>query len=196
MSSPRLILASASPRRVELLRAAGFAFDVDPADIDEDDVPAALSSRAIAMLLASTKASRVAARHAGAVVLGADTIVECDGERLGKADTPEEARAMIRKQAGRSQDVLTGIAVAAADGTATADVVTSRVAMRPMSDAEIDAYVATDDWRGKAGAYGIQDARDEPFVRLLDGAFDNVVGLPVERVVELLANAGVGPGTP
>lgn len=192
MSTPRLILASASPRRVELLRAAGFAFEVDPADINEDDVPAALSPRQLAVYLATAKSRHVANRHRESVVLGADTVVDCHGEQLGKAGTPDAARAMIRKQAGRSQDVITGVAITVGDSTVS-DVVLSQVAMRTMTDSEIDAYVASDDWRGKAGAYGIQDAREDPFVTLVSGSFSNVVGLPIECVVEMLANVGVCP---
>ena len=189
---PRLILASASPRRVELLRDAGFAFDVDPADIDEDDVPAGRSPRQVAEILATRKSRRVAERHPEAVVLGVDTVVDCHGEQLGKAATAEAARAMLRRQAGGSQDVITGVAITVGEST-VAEVVSSRVFMRAMSDVELDAYVASDDWRGKAGAYGIQDVRDDPFVTLLDGTISNVVGLPIERVVVLLADAGVFP---
>lgn len=195
--APRLILASASPRRVELLRAAGFAFAIDPADIDEDDVPADLTSDALARTLAERKATAVARRHTNAVILGADTVVDVDGERFGKAETPDAARAMLRAQMGRRQRVLTGVAVVPSHdggGAAIVELAESVVEMRPMSGAEIDAYVATNDWRGKAGAYGIQDARDDPFVSLVSGTFSNVVGLPIERVVELLARIGVTPG--
>lgn len=196
MPSPRLILASASPRRVELLRAAGFAFDVDPADIDEETGVAHLSPRDLAASLALAKAAHVAGRHERAVILGADTVVGIGDERFGKAETPDAARAMLRAQMGRRQSVFTGVAIVPSHdrgGRTLHEVVESVVEMRPMTDAELDAYIATDEWRGKAGAYGIQDGRDDPFVRLISGPFSNVVGLPIERVTELLASLGVLP---
>lgn len=198
-SPPRaaLILASASPRRVELLRAAGFAFDVDPADIDEEAVPPGLAIDQVAAHLALAKAGHVALRHPHAVVLGADTIVDVDGRSFGKAATPDGARAMLRAQFGRRQRVVTGIAIVRPDGVAPiVESVVSEVEMRPMSDDELEAYVAGDQWRGKAGAYGLQDhdPAGDPFVRLVSGTFSNVVGLPIERVAELLARVGVGGG--
>ena len=196
MSSPRrLILASASPRRVELLRAAGFAFDVDPADIDEDDVPATMSPENVAAHLARAKAMHVAARHpADVVVLGADTVVAIGNARFGKAETSAEASTMLRACGGRRQRVITGVAICSR-GESTVDVATSEVEMRAMSDAELAAYVASDDWRGKAGAYGIQDqdSNGDPFVRLVSGTIENVVGLPIDRVIAMLARVGVVP---
>lgn len=191
---PRLVLASASPRRRELLAAAGFAFDVDPADIDESIVPAGASPTTIAAYLADAKAARVAARHPGRVVLAADTIVAIGDEVFGKADTPEEARTMLRRQAGKRQRVITGFAIRSPNRPPFVETVTSTVEMRLMSDAELDSYIATEDWRGKAGAYGIQDERDDPFVRLIDGPFSNVVGLPIDRVVEVLGSHFVDGG--
>ena len=193
-STASLILASASPRRVELMRAAGFAFDVDPADIDETQVPPGASIDDVAQFLALAKARHVARRHPHAFVLGADTIVDVEGKSYGKASTPDEARAMLRAQFGRRQRVVTGVAIVRPDNAPPiVEAVASEVAMRAMSDVELDAYLATDQWRGKAGAYGLQDhdPAGDPFVRLIGGTFSNVVGLPIERVAALLSRIGV-----
>ena len=167
-----------------------------PADIDESDVPAGLDPAELAMFLAESKARKIAAVHPDAFVLGADTVVSADGRLFGKADSDSDARAMLLQLAGTRQSVITGVSVMHAgkryrQSASEASV----VAMRPMTDAELDAYVSGGDWRGKAGAYGIQDhdpAKD-PFVRLVDGEMDNVVGLPMGRVRRMLADAGVTP---
>lgn len=193
--SVALVLASASPRRVELLRAAGFDFDVDPADIDEDNVPAGMSVAEVAAHLALAKARHVALRHPDEVVLAADTIVDVEGKSYGKAATPEAARAILRAQFGKRQRVVTGIAIVRPDNAAPiVEVAVSEVAMRPMTDAELETYLAGGQWRGKAGAYGLQDhdPAGDPFVRLVSGTFSNVVGLPIERLTELLHRVGVG----
>jgi len=172
-----------------LLRDAGYAFEAVPADVDEEDVPAGLDPREVAVLLARRKAEAVAARHPGRVVLGADTVVAVGRTRYGKAETPDAARAMLRALGGTEQRVITGVAVVAADGRLTADAAEAIVAMRPMSDAELDAYVASGEWRGKAGAYGIQDQDPDgdPFCRITSGEFTTVVGLPMPLVAAMLA---------
>ncbi len=198
MAGDRFILASGSPRRVELLRDAGFAFDIEPADIDESDVPANLSPCELAVYLARAKAMTVASRHLNdrpaRLVLGADTVVAVGNELFGKADSPADAFEMLRRLAGTRQSVLTGIAVLSTDRHAEQfDVAESIVEMKTMTTAEIDAYVASDQWRGKAGAYGMQDhdPENDPFVRLVSGEFDNVVGLPVKLATRLLASMGL-----
>lgn len=181
-----------------LLRDAGFVFDIEPADLDESDVPPGLSPRELAIHLARAKARAVALRHAAdastRLVLGADTVVAVGSELFGKAETPAEAHAMLRKLSGTHQSVITGVAVVSTDGQREVfDAAESVVEMRPMSEAEIAAYVASDQWRGKAGAYGIQDhdPENDPFVRLVSGGFDNVVGLPVGLASRLLESQGV-----
>lgn len=198
MAGNRFILASASPRRVELLRDAGFAFDIEPADIDESDVPASLSPRELAIYLARAKARTIATRHKldhpARLVLGADTVVAVRDELYGKAESPAEASAMLQKLAGTRQSVITGIAVLSTDGQAEQfDAAESVVEMKAMTKAEIDDYVASGQWRGKAGAYGIQDhdPQNDPFVRLVSGEFDNVVGLPVKLASVLIASMGL-----
>lgn len=198
MYTDRLILASASPRRVELLREAGFDFDIEPANIDESDVPPGLSPTELAIHLAVAKARAITVRHRklglDGFVLGADTVVAV-GERLfGKAETPDEARAMLTDLAGSRQSVITGVAVIRiGDGTERVDAAESVVEMKTLSREQIDTYVDSEQWRGKAGAYGIQDhdPQDDPFVKLISGRFDNVVGLPVDLVVHLFEQHGI-----
>jgi len=190
----RLILASRSPRRVELLRDAGFEFEIDPADVDEENYPHSLAPHDIARLLAQRKAARVADRQPDSIVLAADTIVAAHGRLFGKAETPDDARAMLRELAGHDQQVITGVAVV--DHSRNIELIdhaTSIVHMRPMSHDELESYIASDQWRGKAGAYGIQDVDPhsnsfvDPFVKIIDGDYSNVVGLPIDLVKRMLA---------
>lgn len=195
-SSPSFVLASRSPRRIELLRDAGYAFAIDPADIDESLVPAGLTPRELAEHLALAKARAVAARHPTAIILGSDTVVAVGDRLFGKAETPDAAREMLTALGGTRQAVITGVAlvVPSRDGPLV-DSATSIVAMRAMSPAELDAYTTSDAWRGKAGAYGIQDQDpdNDPFVRIEQGDYSNVVGLPLELTGRLLDSVGVRP---
>lgn len=187
--APTVVLASQSPRRAELLRAAGFAFEVHAVDVDErlrpDEPPAAAAQR-----LAEAKARAVDAPR-GAIVLAADTLVVLDGLALGKPGDDAEATAMLRRLAGRHHDVVTGIALCQ-DDDLVSDVATTRVWMTPMTDAEIAWYVASGEPRDKAGAYGIQGLASR-FVSRIDGSYTNVVGLPVELVARRLATFAARP---
>ena len=174
-----LVLASASPRRAELLAAAGIAFEVDTADIDETP-RAGEAPDVYVRRLAEAKARAVAARHPGRLVLGADTTVVVDGVILGKPVDAADARDMVRRLAGRAHEVLTGVALVG-DGTAQVDLAVTTVWFAPMSDADVDAYVASGEPMDKAGAYGIQ-GRASCFVTRIDGSYSNVVGLPVALV--------------
>ena len=180
-----LILASASPRRAELLRSSGFEFDVEAANVDETpragEPPAAYTQR-----VARDKARHVAASHAGehAVVLGADTEVVLGRRILGKPADEDDARRMLRTLAGHVHEVLTAVVIVREDKEA-AEVVTTRVWFAHMTDAEIDWYVASGEPMDKAGAYGIQ-GRGARFVERIDGSWSNVVGLPVAVVHRLL----------
>lgn len=184
-----VVLASASPRRRELLRALlgdGDGAAVDPAGIDEraDGDP-----RDDARRLAREKAAAVARRHPGAAVIGADTIVH-DGERAyGKPGDAETATAMLRALRGKPHLVATGVAVVSAGGAAS-EVSASRVTLADLDDAAIAAYVASGRPFDKAGAYAIQD-EDVPTVAALDGCYCSVMGLPLWRLRALLATAGV-----
>ena len=182
----RIVLASASPRRRELLRALLDDVMVDPADIHEQTTD---NPRDDARRLAREKASVVARRHPGAVVIGADTIVH-DGERAyGKPGDDETATAMLRALRGKPHLVVTGIAVVSASGAAS-DVSAAEVTLAELSDETIAAYVASGRPLDKAGAYAIQDG-DVPTVSALDGCYCSVMGLPLWRLRTLLATAGV-----
>jgi septum formation protein len=191
-SPVRLILASASPRRAELLRAAGYAFAVAPPDVDEDSPAARLPPEPLARFLADAKADAVAARFPDDVTLAADTVVELASASLGKPADEADAFAMIRRLAGRAHRVITGVAVRhPARQVALSETAVSEVRMPPLTDQQIDVYVAAGRWRGKAGGYGIQD--QNPIVTLLTGSLTNVIGLPMELVAPLLTRAGISP---
>lgn len=191
-ASPPLVLASASPRRRELLHSAGFEFQVHPADIDEDDFPATALPSDVAHGLARRKAEVVAQRFPDYVVLAADTVVAFGDTVLGKPLDAVDARRMLHLLAGTTHIVITGVAVIHRLGDFEKFTrVMSAVHMRPMTDGDIRSYVETGAWQGKAGGYGIQDK--DPFVRRVAGDFTNVVGLPLKVTMKILAEAGVHP---
>lgn len=194
--SPRIVLASASPRRAELLSAAGVAFTVVEPDVDETLRGGTLPEEG-ARILAERKARTIATRLAGedAVVLGADTVVAVDlpeGLRLlGKPENEFQARQMLRWLSGSRHVVVTGVcAVRAKDGAAHSGFERTFVTMRRIEPSEIDAYVASGEWRDKAGGYAIQETADRFVTGLEEGGLDNVVGLPVGLALELLARCG------
>ena len=193
MSSPRLILASASPRRQSLLRDAGYQFDVDPAEIDEEAAyPLGMLPSKVAVHLAEAKARAVAARHADAVVLAADTVVAFGDLLLGKPVDAAHATQMLQLLSGTTHIVITGLCVTnAAAGFFKSARAMSAVKMRPLTVGEIDRYVASNEWEGKAGGYGIQDP--DPFVVRQAGSHTNIVGLPMSLTRKLLEEAGVRP---
>jgi septum formation protein len=188
-----LILASASPRRRDLLTQAGYAFAVEAADIDESRHEGE-EAGAYVLRLAEEKARAVFMRHqvvdiesAPLVVLGADTSVVCDGEILGKPMDVEDATRMLRMLSGRSHRVLTGIAVVTPAGT-TSDVESTEVTFSRISEAELAAYCATGEPMDKAGAYGIQGYAAR-WIPRIDGCYFNVMGLPIARTVRLIEDA-------
>jgi septum formation protein len=195
----RLVLASASPRRAELLRTAGFTFDVVVADVDES-VRDAETPRDYVLRLAAEKAeaawTRVTAGSPamgadGVAVLGADTAVVVDGAILGKPADDREAAGMLRRLSGRRHEVLTGVSVRSRSGQLQL-VEATGVYMLALSEDEIAWYVASGEGRDKAGAYGIQGLASR-FIPRIDGSYSNVVGLPVAGVARLLtglASAG------
>lgn len=185
---PRIpfLLASQSPRRRALLARLGVAFTVCPSDVEEQVDPA-LDPEVLVRHLAGQKAGAVAARHPEALTLGADTLVVLDGAVLGKPEGPAEARAMLRRLSGRTHTVFTGLAlVHPASGRAATAHEATGVTFAPLSDAEIDAYVATGSPLDKAGAYGIQDDLGALFVAGVAGDYYNVVGLPLHRLYQTL----------
>lgn len=186
----RLILASSSPRRQSLLAEAGYAFEVHPADIDEGNYPGNLLPSAVAEHLAYEKAAAVAARFPEDVILGADTVVAFGDLLLGKARDADDARRILELLSGTTHLVISGVAVIRrAANFERRTRVLSAVRMRQMSRDAIERYIATGDWVGKAGAYGIQDS--DPFVSRLTGSHTNIVGLPMDVTKRLLAEAGI-----
>ena len=184
----RLILASSSPRRSELLAAAGLHFIVDPASVDETPHEGETPAECVARL-AIMKARTVFARHPGDVVLGADTTVVLDGEMFAKPVDDAEAANMLRRLSGRTHEVLTGVALVTADGERTA-LERTVVAMAAMSDEDVAWYVASGEPRDRAGAYAIQGLASR-FVHRVEGSYPNVVGLPVAAVLQLLREMGL-----
>lgn len=186
---PRLVLASASPRRAELLTVLGVRFIVQVADVDErvldGEAPGAYVER-----VARAKADAVAAADPSALVVAADTTVVLDGRILGKPVDADDARAVLRSLAGCTHEVLTAV-VAAAAGRTAARVVSTAVTFGPITDADLDWYLATGEPFDKAGAYGIQGAGGL-FVTRIDGSYHNVVGLPLDALATVVADLDLG----
>ena len=184
-----LVLASASPRRLDLLAQVGVAPDrVDPADIDEtplrDETP-----RRHALRLAVEKARAVAPRSPGAIVLAADTVVAVGRRILPKAETPEQAAYCLKLLSGRNHKVLTGVAAIAPDGREASRLVETRVQFKHLSNQEQADYLAGGEWNGKAGGYGVQGVAGG-FIIDLHGSYTSVVGLPLYETLNLLTGLG------
>jgi len=180
---PVLILASASPRRAELLTAAGFTFTQVAAEIDET-AESGEAAPAYVLRVARAKACALADGHPDAVVLGADTVVVLDGTLLGKPRDRAEAASMLGRLQGRAHEVLTGVAIVRGELSASA-LASTIVEFGPMDPAEIAAYVATGEPMDKAGAYAVQGLASRHVTRI-DGSYSNVVGLPIAVVHRLL----------
>jgi septum formation protein len=186
------VLASASPRRLELLRQVGLMPDcIDPADIDEaprrDELPPAH-----AMRLAQEKAKAVVPRHPGAYVLAADTVVACGRRILPKTEDEASARSCLELLSGRRHRVHGAVVLVSPDGRLVSRRVESQVAFKRLSQAEIGAYLRTGEWQGKAGGYAIQ-GRAAALIRWVSGSYSNVVGLPLFETAQLLAGRGYRP---
>jgi len=185
----KLILASASPRRLDLLRQAGIEPDcVVPADIDETPLKAETPDKH-ALRLAIEKAKAVAPAHADGFVLAADTVVGCGRRILPKAEDEATARRCLDLISGRRHRVLGGIALIAPDGRMATRLVESAVVFKRLSKAEIDAYLASGEWHGKAGGYAVQ-GRAAAHIRFLSGSYSNVVGLSLYDVHQMLTGFG------
>jgi septum formation protein len=183
----QLILASASPRRRELLAQAGYVFSVEAADVDES-VPEGESPAGYVLRLAEEKAQAVFARHPAEarplVVLGADTTVVCDGEILAKPENGADAKRMLRRLSGRTHEVLTGVAAVTRAGMIS-DVETTKVEFSRIPEMELALYCGTIEPLDKAGAYGIQGYAAR-WIPRIDGDYFNVMGLPIARVVRMI----------
>ncbi len=192
MTAPFLVLASASPRRLELLRQIGIVPDwVEPAAIDEtpgrDEEPAAHALR-----LAEAKLRAVMPSHPGAYILAADTVVACGRRILPKPVDEAAARRCLELLSGRRHRVHSGIALSSPDGRPALRRITSLVAFKRLSAGEVAAYLASGEWQGKAGGYAIQ-GRAAAFIRYVSGSYSNVVGLPLFETAQLLAGRGYRP---
>ena len=174
-----IILASASPRRRELMELAGYDFEVICADIVEV-VPENVQPQEVVMSLALQKAQAVAAEHGGSVVVGSDTVVALDGKILGKPHSEREACEMLRSLSGRTHKVFTGVAIVCGDKVKSFFDETD-VEFYPLNDVEIKKYVATGEPMDKAGAYGIQ-GKGSVLVKKINGDFFNVMGLPIANL--------------
>ena len=188
-SDPRLVLASASPRRLDLLAQAGVTPDaIDPADVDEQALTRE-TPRRTARRLAMLKATTTAARQPGAFVIGADTIVVADGRSMGKPPTRAEAERMLTILSGRGHHVYTGVAVIAPDGRLAVRLAEARIRMKSLSSGNIAALLESGEWQGAAGGYRIQGLAGA-FVTALTGSYSAVVGLPLYEVISLLDGLG------
>jgi septum formation protein len=188
-----MILASASPRRLELLARLGVVPSaVDPAHIDEtprkDELPLPYAKR-----MAAEKAEATAARHSGAVVLGADTVVACGRRILPKAETAEQARTCLALLSGRRHRVHSAVTLIDGEGRARHRCSTTILTFKRLSETEITAYIASDEWEGKAGGYAVQGFA-EAWVKSLSGSHSGVMGLPLYETRALVEAAGVPLG--
>jgi len=184
----RLVLASGSPRRLELLRQIGIEPElVDPADVDETPLKSE-TPRALAGRLALAKARATASRHADTVVLGADTVVGCGRRILPKATSETEARACLKLLSGRRHRVHTGVAILSGNKERMR-IVSTIVTFKKMTALEIDDYIQSGEWHGKAGGYAIQ-GKAAMYVRALSGSYSGVVGLPLFETAQLLNGVG------
>jgi septum formation protein len=195
----KLILASGSPRRAELLRTAGMGFETLVSEIEESRLPRETAS-AMVLRLAEAKARAASALlhevTESALVIGADTVVELNGEVLGKPGSAQKARRMLGQLSGKTHSVLTGVAVVRVpDGARRSKVESTSVRFASLSDREIDQYVATGEPLDKAGGYAIQSLAG-PFVERIEGCYFNVVGLPLARLYRMLVELGWRPDAP
>jgi len=198
-TNDRLILASASPRRRLLMAEAGYAFDVQPADVPEDLPTESDDPAQVACRLAEAKARAVAAGEpsGGRWIIGADTIVVLGRRIIGKPRDAADAVAILARLSGSEHSVITGLALvrgagaAGAAGRSLVRAAETRVRMREIPEEEIRRYVDGGGSRGKAGAYAIQEGGDR-YIERLDGSFTNVIGLPMELLAEMLDEVGYG----
>jgi septum formation protein len=189
----KIILASSSPRRAEILRHAGIAFEIRAAHVDEAELPGETAHAMVARLAeakARTVAAQMGAGTGDCIIVGADTTVELDGEILGKPRDSAHAREMLAKLSGRTHHVITGLfLLRLPDGATRAAVENSAVTFAPLSEKEIVAYVASGEPLGKAGAYAIQGLAGR-YIPRIEGCYFNVVGLPLARLYALLRELG------
>lgn len=186
----KIVLASSSPRRRELLNKTGLKFVVDPSDYKED-MTLTMKPLEIAKVLSRGKAESVAKRHKDAIIIGADTFIAYKNELLGKPHTPEKATAMLKKLSGKAHSVITGFTIIdATTGKSVSRAVESRVYFKKMTPREIIAYVRTGEPLERAGGYAIQEL-GSVFIKKIEGDFFGIMGLPVYELVQELKHFGV-----
>lgn len=187
------ILASASPRRRELLIKAGYKFKVIPPEIDESAFEGT-ESRKYAEQLALVKAKNVAEKSPESLVVGADTVVDFQGEIIGKPANAEEAVVITRKLFSRPHKVITGVAIVrVSDGVEIVKSETTTVYPKPLTDKQVAEHIKGGSWEGKAGAYAIQEGGDA-FIERIEGSFTNVMGLPMELLEQMMEQFNNDPG--
>lgn len=188
----RLILASGSPRRISLMREYGYTVEVIRPPIEEPaTLPKDLAPSQQAEALSYFKAQSVVPRVKDGWIIAGDTVVSLNGRVFGKPADRDDARGILSTLAGTTHDVITGVTLLnAATGKRYIDHDATAVTMRPMREAQLEAYLDTDAWVGKAGAYGIQD-RGDAFIERIDGSFTNVVGFPMELIGRMLSRSGI-----
>lgn len=186
---PPIVLASASPRRKQLLAQAGYTFTVCAPEIDESGFSAeGLDSCEYAENLAVAKANNVAVKYPASLVIGADTLIDFDGEIIGKAADADNARQIIRKLFSKSHKVITALAIVRlADKTQMVQSQVTVVYPKKMTEEQIEEHIRGGSWQGKAGAYAIQENGDE-FVQRIEGSLTNVIGMPMELLKRMLAS--------
>jgi septum formation protein len=190
----QFILASASPRRRDLLRKARYCFEIVPSDVDESKYDVnGISSEEHTKILALAKAKDVAERFPNAIVMGSDTVVDLDGEIIGKPDHADHAEELIRRLFSKPHRVITGLAfVCIEKNIEIIEADTTIVYPRQLTETQIADHIQNGQWEGKAGAYGIQETGDE-FVERIEGSFTNVMGLPMELTERLLGQLDIHP---
>jgi len=185
----KLILASASPRRVQLLEQVGITpDDIIPADIDETPLKAELP-RDLAQRLAIGKAQAIAAQHKDAFILAADTVVGCGRRILDKAEDETYARKCLEQLSGRRHHVYGGIALITPDGKTVKRLVDTVVQFKRLTENDIESYIKSNEWDGKAGGYAIQGLA-ESYIKFIRGSYSNVVGLSLYDTIQILSGAG------
>ena len=190
----RLVLASSSPRRRELLADAGYQFEVVSPPMDEpDELIHKLPPAQQAESLSYFKARSVADLHPDGLVLGADTVVAVGGQVLGKPTDADDARRMLRTLSSTRHCVITGVTLLGPQRQRLIASEVTYVTMRPMSEQDIEDYIASGEWEGKAGAYAIQETAQDRFVLKVEGSYSNVVGLPMELVTRMLDELATHP---
>lgn len=189
VNSPTLILASASPRRLDLLNQVGVSPDqIIPAHIDETPLKGE-KPRQLANRLAFEKATKIADGHVGHFILASDTVVACGSRILGKAEDKSEAEKFLRLLSGRRHNVYTGVCLITPNGKTTTKTICTAVKFKNLDQSDIKFYLNNDEWQGKAGGYAIQGLGAR-FIRGINGSYSNVVGLPLFETVNMLKGSG------